>query len=94
MKTYAEWFRRPSVWWLMHKESGHPVLSVKINEGDQAYYTKRHVGDVISAREIVCYGLGKKTAEGTPVNLWLLPNGTVCGGEDVDHFAVKMLRIG
>ena len=83
--------RSPGTWFLMAKRTGKPVFSVVMDEGDQFYYTKRHVGDLMRGKEVVCYGIGKKKADGTPVNLWLLPNGMVCGGDDADVLAARMI---
>lgn len=79
-------------WYLMVKASASPLFTLLVEPGDQFYYAKRHVG-VLGAQtaETVCYGIGKKKADGTPVNLWLLPDGTVCGGDDVDALARRML---
>lgn len=92
--TYADWMRRPAVWFLMEKATDQPVLSVWVHEGDQPYYTARHVGITGSAggNEIVAYGIGKKTVSGDMVRVWLMPNGVVCGGDDVDELGVRMVR--
>jgi len=84
--------RSPGTWILMAKRPSRPVFSVVLNEGDQFYFTKRHVGNLMAAKEVICWGIGKKKADGTPVNLWLLPNGVVCGGDDVDILAPRMIR--
>lgn len=83
--------RSPGTWFLMAKRTNRPLFSVVLNEGDQFYFTKRHVGDLMAGREVLCYGIGKKKANGTPVNLWLLPNGVICGGDDVDTLAARMM---
>ena len=84
-------FRTPGIWFLRHKQSGHLVFAVVLDEGDQFFFVKRHTGNLMAGREVISYGMGKKTADGLPVNLWLLPNGTVCGGDDVDLLASRML---
>ena len=84
-------FRAPGVWLMMIKASRRPVFAVVLDEGDQFFFVKRHTGNLMAGREVISYGMGKKTADGLPVNLWLLPNGTVCGGDDVDLLASRML---
>lgn len=67
-----------------------------VDEGDQPYYAARHVGHGIGSpniQEIVAYGIGKKTAEGT-IRLWVLPGGMICGGDDVDRIGVMMVKAG
>lgn len=92
--TYAEWMRRPCVWFLVHKETQQPLLAVWVHEGDQPYYTARHVGITSSAggNEITAYGIGKKRPDGSMVRLWAMPNGTICGGDDVDDLGVRMVK--
>jgi hypothetical protein len=89
---HAEHLRKPGTWWLVEKESRRAVLGVIVDEGDQPYFTKHHVGNLMAQRELVAYGLGKKCADGTMVRNWLLPNGIVCGGDDVDVIASRMLN--
>lgn len=91
MTEHAAHLRRPGTWWLVAKMTGRPMLSVVVHEGDQPYYTKRHVGDLMSGREVEALGIGKKRADGIVERLWILPNGVVCGGDDVDHLAARML---
>lgn len=92
MKTYAEWMRLPGHWFLVHTGSMAPVLALRVNEGDQPYFTKRHIGSVMGPDgEIICFGIGKKSVDGTMVRLWILPNGMICGGDDVDDIGVRML---
>ena len=94
MATYAYAMRLPGQWILMHKASGHQALIVKVNEGDRPYYAARHIGVTGGggSNEIIAYGIGKKTAAGVTENLWILPNGTVCGGEDVDSLGIIMVK--
>lgn len=83
--------RSPGTWFLMHRRTGRPMFSVLLREGDQFYFAKRHIGNLMAAREVLCYGIGKKQADGQKVNLWLMPNGVVCGGDDVDVLAARMI---
>lgn len=93
-KTYKKLLRAPGTWALMHKEGRrHPLLMV-VHPGDQPYYTARHVGITSSAggNEITAYGIGKKRPDGSMVRMWMMPNGTVCGGDDVDDIGTRMVR--
>jgi hypothetical protein len=83
--------RAPGTWWLYHKDSGRPLLCVIVEEGDQPFFVKHHVGNLMAGSEVIAIGLGKKTVKGEAVNLWLLPNGVICGGDDVDVVASRML---
>lgn len=88
-------FRRPGYWFLVYKGTMRPTLTLRVNEGDQPYFTKRHVGFLSGgAGEIVSFGIGKKCADGTMVRLWLLPNGMICGGDDLEETAIRVLRGG
>lgn len=91
--TYADWMRRPANWHLCLKDSNRVILSVKVYEGDQPYYAARHVGATGSggSNEVTCYGIGKKQANGEMVRLWLMPNGVVVGGDDVDPFGIDIV---
>lgn len=92
--TYSEWLRRPSLWALMEKASQQPVLTLVVRDGEQPYYTARHVGMVGSngSNEVICYGIGKKRVDGVVERLWVMPNGVVCGGDDVDDIAIRFVR--
>jgi hypothetical protein len=92
--AYADKLRLPGQWILVHKASGHQSLVVKVDEGDQPYYTARHVGIAGSSgsNEVTAYGIGKKRPDGVTERLWVLPGGTVCGGDDVDALGVLMVK--
>lgn len=90
--THAHILRTPGTWWLVHKETQAPVMALVVEEGDQPYFTKHHVGNLMTSQELVAYGMGKKCADGTMVRAWLLPNGIVCAGDDVDIIASRMLN--
>jgi hypothetical protein len=91
IEQHKELMRSPGTWFLMDKRRSKPIFSVVMAEGDQFYFSKHHVGNLMAAREVLCYGIGKKQADGSKVNLWLLPNGMVCGGGDVDILAGRMI---
>ena len=94
MTTYADKFRLPGRWVLVHKGTGSQVLVVNVDEGDQPYYTARHVGVAGGGgtNEITVYGIGKKCVDSSVVNLWIMPDGSVCGGDDVDILGVAMVK--
>jgi|WetSurSiteA1Bulk_404760.scaffolds.fasta_scaffold127407_1 hypothetical protein len=85
---------------LVRKTGQVIVLSVHLDEGDQGYYVARHVGTT-SHGETIAYGIGKKTRtqrKGTwhdnEDKLWVLAWGQVCGGGDVEYFALDGLKKG
>lgn len=85
-------FRTPSTWFLMSKVTSTPLFAVVIEDGDQAFFVKHHVGNLMAGIQMTSYGLGKKKADGSVTKLWLLPNGWVCGSEeDVDVIMGRML---
>lgn len=94
LTRYAPWLRRPGVVSLARKTDVSFVLIVQINEGDLAHYSAHHVGITGSAgsNEIVAYGIGKTAPDGTVTQLWVMPGGSVCGGEDVDTLGVRMVK--
>ena len=84
--------RAASTWWLVHKESQAPVMGMVVRDGDQPYYTRHHVGNVLSGVEVAAHGIGRKNADGSVFRLWLLPNGVICGNDDVDVIAARMVN--
>lgn len=89
----AELIRMPGNWYLFRKADMFPCLQVHVFEGEQPYYTARHVGKFGSggSREIIGFGIGKKLIDGSVMRLWVLPNGTVCGGEDLDDIGIELI---
>lgn len=90
---YAEWMRHPGIFALMRKDNHEPVLLMQVHPGEQSYYVAHHVG-ITGGRiaEITTYGIGKKRVNGEMVRLWLMPNGAVCGGDDVDDIGARMVK--
>lgn len=86
-----ELMRAPGTWLLFHKATGKPIFVVVVEEGDQPYFVRRHVGNLMAGSQVTAIGIGKKCADGSMVRLWLLPNGMVTGGDDVDVIASRML---
>jgi len=89
--TNAEMMRVPGTWWLYLKQSQRPIFCIVVEAGEQPYFTRRHIGNLMAGSEIVAVGIGKKGRDGTMTRLWLLPNGVVCGGDDVEVIASRML---
>lgn len=94
MTTHADNMRRPGTWVLRHK-SGVDLMAMIVIEGEQPYYTARHVGVVGNAgsNEVTAYGIGKKRLDGHVDRLWLLPNGVVCAGDDVSVLGVRLVHL-
>ena len=91
---YAEWMRAPGRWFLVRKTDMQPVLWMVIHEGEQPYYSTRHTGfaSTTASMEILSHGIGKKRVDGHVDRVWVLPNGAVTLGDDVDVFALEMLK--
>lgn len=97
--------RKAATWWLYHKESQRPVLCLVVEDGEQPYFVKHHVGNLMAGGEVVAAGIGKKVpaqyeqqgkrrvlkSPARVERLWILPNGVVCGADDVDIIAGRML---
>lgn len=96
LTQYGHLFREPCEFYLIKKSDDSITLSVHLNPGDQGYYTARHVGFASSSAnsETTAYGIGKKRFDGNEDNLWYLPWGQVCGGNDVEFFALQGLNTG
>lgn len=90
----ADLMREPGNWILMNKAGQFPPLMVVVHPGDQPYYTARHVGVTGSGggNEVTAYGIGKKLPDGTVNRVWIMPNGIICGGDDVDDIGIKMVH--
>jgi hypothetical protein len=88
--THADWMRKPGWWLLRRKVNSAVVLAVRVNDGDQPYYVARHVGfaSTTVTSEVTAYGVGKKCADGSMVRLWVMSDGVVVGGEDVDDLGL------
>lgn len=91
---YCRWLRLPGAWVLRRKSDDANVLMVWVHKGDQPYYTAHHVGITSSAggNEIIAYGIGKKRPDGSVNRMWILPNGCICSGDDVDDIGVRMVK--
>jgi hypothetical protein len=95
----AGFLRAPGSWYLVRKEGQTIVAMLNVNEDDQPYYVAKHVGFTSvggdgPARETIVYGLGKKRPDGATDRLWLLSNGAITVGEDIELIAITLLRQG
>jgi len=97
---YADLMRAAGVWMLCSKEASEkmgvlmPVLMVQVKEGDQPFYTTRHVniqsfGDDEGPKS-KSYGIGRKNTDGTVESVFILPNGSIAVGSDVYWLADRM----
>lgn len=98
LTTYAEFMRLPGNWHLVRKEDNVIVLCLTVRDGEQPYYVARHVGttNVESgvSNETINYGIGKKRLDGQVDRAWVLANGTVFVGEEIEDFSLDLLRQG
>jgi hypothetical protein len=92
-ETYKDFFRDAGVWLLVHKATNAAVLTSVCHDGDQGYYTARHIGKAVGdmSREVVAFGIGKKKPDGQTTRLWFV-EGTVCANEDVEEIAAQILE--
>lgn len=90
--TYELWMRNPGQWHLIRKDDDGVALSIVVHPGDQPYYTARVFGATNSSTLIRAYGIGKKQVNNSMVRLWILENGQICGGDDVDVFGPEALH--
>ena len=87
--------RSSGYWALFNKQdASRPIFVVWVSEGEQPYYTKKHIGVTGSGggNEVVAYGIGKKCIDGSMVRLWAMPDGTYCGGDDAEIIGVRMVH--
>ena len=87
MKTHAAWMRGASRWYMVTIDTDEVKLVVDVADGDQPYYAARHLNVVRGpnvGRHVLAYGIGAKRVGGQTDRMWLMPDGTVCVGNDVD----------
>lgn len=96
--TYRAYLRAPGLWYLARKPDGGIIVTMLVSDGEQPYYVARHVGMVgVSGGEnveTVCYGIGKKRLDGHVDRFWVLANGSMTFGDDVENIALNLLRQG
>jgi len=96
------WLQRPEVkaaigapakWILAQKSGPVPLLAMRCKEGETVRYVARHIGIAsgvgLAQNEITAYGLVEDT---TGRSVWLLSSGLVVTGDDLDHFAIRLLK--
>lgn len=96
---YAEFLRAPSQWYLARKSDKVIVATLLVFEGEQPYYVAKHVGYTSVSGdgpngETINYGIGKKRLDGHVDRLWIMSNGCVTLGDDVEPISLDMLKSG
>jgi hypothetical protein len=43
---------------------------------------------------MIAYGIGKKRLDGHVDRIWVLPNGVICTGDDVEPLVLAFIRAG
>lgn len=95
MTTYAHLMREPGAWMLHHKATLQAIAIILVQSGEQPYYTARHVGIAFGGSgEMIAYGIGKKRLDGHVDRIWVLPNGVICAGDDVEPLILAFIRAG
>jgi hypothetical protein len=95
LTTYAHLLRKPGAWMLNHKAVLQTVAIILVQDGEQPYYTARHVGIAFGGSgEMIAYGIGKKRLDGHVDRIWVLPNGVICAGDDVEPLVLAFIRAG
>ena len=103
LETLKAELESPGEWHLVRKKDAGVVFSLRVNEGDQPYYTARVIGVVGGGggAQTRAYSIGKKTKRmrkgswhDNEDNLWVLSWGQICGGADVEYFARDGLERG
>lgn len=93
MTEHADYLRIPALWQLILKSSNVTLIAMYVYDGEQPYYTARHIGVTGGGtNEIVAYGIGKKVNNDIVNRMWVLPNGTFCSGDDVDRLGVQLVH--
>ncbi len=96
LKTHADLMRVVGVWHLVRKGDSAIAFSMRVEEGEQPYYVARHVGNALlgagTSSEVIAYGIGKKRLDGAVDRVWVLPSNQVVVGDDVEWFAIRLLR--
>lgn len=95
--------RVAGTWYLVLKSTGFIPIAITVQEGEQPYYTARHVGIASSVpdadgnvprAQTVAYGLGKKRLDGHVDRLWHFMNGLTVTGDDAEHFGIESIKRG
>lgn len=100
---HAGLMREVGTWYLVRKDTQQIPIAIRVNEGEQPYYTAKHVGiastvpdedGALPATETIAYGLGKKRVDGHVDRLWCFMNGLVVAGDDVESFGIESIKRG
>jgi hypothetical protein len=100
---WLDWFRdflrAPGQWYLTRKADKVIVATMLVLEGEQPYYVARHVGFAsVSAdgpkAETTNYGIGKKRLDGHVDRIWVMANGCMTLGDDVEPISLDLLKSG
>lgn len=95
LTKHSQLLRKTGAWMLNHKTVLQTVAIILVHEGEQPYYTARHIGIAFGGSgETIAYGIGKKRLDGHVDRIWVLPNGVICAGDDVEPMALAFLRAG
>lgn len=98
MSEKPELMRVKADWLLARKHEQHPlrplpIMAMCVMDGEQPYYTKRHIGVIYGASgQVVVHGIGKKNTNGHVDRLWVLPNGIVMPADDCDVIVSRAFR--
>lgn len=84
----------PGRWVLIRKLDQKVMVAILVFEGEEPYYLARHVGSIggDGSLEAIAYGIGKRRTDGHMDRLWVLPDWSVCAGDDVDVILERMVK--
>jgi hypothetical protein len=99
MDFFANYLRDVGKWYLVRKADRVIVTMMLVYEGEQPYYVARHVGFVSADEngpkgETINYGIGKKRLDGHVDRIWIMANGCVTLGDDVEPISLDLLKSG
>jgi len=93
--TYARYMRDPGQWYLVRKVDNAIVATMLVWPGEQPYYVARHVGFAGTTNaETTNYGIGKKRNDGHVDRIWVMANGCITLGDDVEPISIDLLKQG
>lgn len=95
---YARFMRGVGQWYLVRKVDRVVVATMLVYDGEQPYYVARHVGFANTGGEgggeTTNYGIGKKRLDGHVDRVWIMANGCVTLGDDVEPISLDLLKSG
>lgn len=96
---FANYLREPGQWYLVRKLGRLIVATMLVHPGEQPYYVAKHVGftsvnDGGPKGETINYGIGKKRLDGHVDRIWIMANGCVTLGDDVEPISLTLLKQG